>query len=269
MAPVTSDENVVLVVDDDPAARDLLSRSISRAGFNVATAADGEEGLRLARELKPIAITLDIMMPGKDGWSVLRDLQADERLQEIPVIMATMVDDQNLGYTLGATEYLTKPIDRRQLVGILSRYRCSDPPCRILVVEDEPEIREIERRMLESEGWAVTEAANGREALDALEQHRPELIMLDLMMPVMDGFEFILEMREVEAWRRIPVIVITAKDLTEDDHARLSGEVERIFEKGAMSKEQLLAQLQETLTACRAIETADGTGTAEETATTP
>jgi len=232
--------HTVLVIDDDPEARDIVERFLRKDGFEVATASSGEEGLRLAHKLQPAVITLDVMMPGMDGWSVLRALKADPVLHDIPVVMLTMADDKSMGYSLGATSYLAKPVDRNQLHQTLARYSSRSEPCSALLVEDDAATREMMARTLEQSGWAVSEAGNGREALDRLAQEIPRLILLDLMMPEMDGFEFLLEMRANVDWHDIPVIVLTAKDLTEEDRRMLSGRVEQIVEKGASTHEQLL-----------------------------
>ena len=160
----------ILVIDDDADARELMVRSLSKNGFEVVTAANGDDGLKAARQWQPAAITLDVMMPGKDGWAVLQELKADPQLQNIPVIMVSMIDDRTMGYTLGAAEYLTKPVDRQALSRLLNKYRCNHPPCPVLVVEDDTELRELMRRALEKEGWRVVEAATGRAALDRLEE---------------------------------------------------------------------------------------------------
>ena len=185
------------------------------------------------------------MMPKVDGWAVLQQLKADPQLQDIPVIMVSMIGDKEMGYTLGATEYLTKPVDRRRLSQLLRRYRCESPPCPLLLVEDDEGVREMMRRDLTKEGWSVTEAANGKEALARVEENAPALILLDLMMPVMDGFEFVMELRKVPAWRAIPIIVVTAKDLSEEDRRRLRDNVEQIIEKGGLSSEDLLQQVRD------------------------
>jgi signal transduction histidine kinase/DNA-binding response OmpR family regulator len=232
----------VLVIDDEAAVRDLMQRFLTREGFRIVTAAGGEEGLRLARELRPDAITLDVMMPGMDGWAVLSALKADPDLADIPVIMLTIVDDRNLGYALGASDYLTKPIDRERLVTVLRRHRRDLP---VLVVDDDVEVRQLFRRMLEPEGYTVVEAPNGRVALESLRAISPSVILLDLMMPEMDGFEFVAEFRRHEPWRAIPIVVVTAKDLSHDDRARLNGHVEKILQKGTHGREQLLAEVRD------------------------
>ncbi len=239
----------VLVIDDEPAARELMERFLTREGFRVVSAPGGEEGLRLARELRPHAITLDVMMPGMDGWAVLSALKADPELADIPVIMLTMVDDRNLGYALGASDYLTKPVDRERLIAVLRRYRRDLP---VLVVDDDAGFRELMRRVLEREGYTVTEADNGRAGLAELREHLPGVILLDLMMPEMDGFEFLDEFRRHEAWRGIPIVVVTAKELSAEDHERLNGGVARILQKGASSRESLLTEVRELVRVCLA-----------------
>ena len=242
----------ILVIDDEPDARELIERSLTKDGLQVVTASGGDEGLHLARQLGPAAITLDVLMPGTDGWEVLRELKADPNTRDIPVIMVTMTDDRELGYALGATEFLTKPVERGQLVQLLQRYAPAEAERRALVVDDLPANRDMLRRALQKEGWQVSEAGNGRQALERVADSRPSLILLDLMMPVMDGFEFVMEMRKVEAWRGIPIVVVTAKDITEEDRRRLNGGVVGLIEKGGLGRESLLSQLSEQQTAAGA-----------------
>lgn len=237
---VPGDPNVVLVIDDDPAVRDLMQRFLSKEGFGVITAPAGDIGLQIARELKPTAITLDVMMPGLDGWAVLTRLKSDPDLADIPVVMLTMIDDKSIGYALGASDYLTKPIDRERLMKTLQRYRCNQSPCSILVVEDDDTTREMVRRTLEKERWTVHEAENGRIGLEQMAQKQPELILLDLMMPEIDGFQFISEIRRNPEWQSIPIIVITALDLTLEERLQLNGRVEQILQKGAYDQHGLL-----------------------------
>jgi signal transduction histidine kinase/DNA-binding response OmpR family regulator len=235
----------VLVIDDDPTVCEFLQRFLSKEGFRVASAAGGEEGLRLAKTLHPVVITLDVMMPGMDGWAVLTALKADANVADIPVIMLTIVDDKNLGYALGAADYLTKPIDRERLAIILQKYRCAHPPCTVLVVEDDADTCDTLRRMLAQEGWTVSEAENGQVALAQVAARQPAVILLDLMMPEMDGFEFIAELRKHQEWRTIPVVVVTAKDLTPAERQRLNGHVEKILQKAAYSREDLLREVRD------------------------
>ena len=241
--------HVVLVIDDDAEARDIVRRVLEKDGFEVRTASNGIDGIRLARELRPSVITLDVMMPELDGWSVLRLLKADPDLHDIPVVMLTIVDDKTRGYSLGATDYLTKPIDRERLKATLGRFQQSAERGPVLLVEDDEAARKLMAKSVADVGWQIMEAGNGREALDQLARATPDLILLDLMMPVMDGFEFLAEMRSHEAWRNLPVIVLTAKDLTDEDRRALSGRVEQIVEKSAQSHEQILASVREIVAA--------------------
>jgi CheY-like chemotaxis protein len=181
-----------------------------------------------------------------DGLSVLAALKADADLADIPVVMLTMLDDRNLGYALGAADYLTKPIERERLVSVLGRYRQDLP---VLVVDDDPDFRELARRMLEREGYTVIEADNGRAALDRLHAGQPGVVLLDLMMPEMDGFDFVAAVRDEPAWRSVPIVVITAKDLSAEDHERLNGYVARVLQKGALSRETLLRQVRDLVAA--------------------
>ena len=235
--------NTVLVIEDDPGARDLLTRFLTKEGYRVETAAGGEAGLRLARELRPDVITLDVMMPGMDGWAVLNELKADPELADIPVVMLTIVDDKNLGYALGAADYLTKPIQRDRLLSVLEKYCPPAAPAKVMVVEDDAETQEVIRRLLEKAGIGVVVAENGRVALERLAEGQPGLIFLDLMMPEMDGFQFVDYVRQHEAWRHIPIVVVTAKDLTSADRLRLNGYVSDIVQKDARSQEELLAEV--------------------------
>jgi signal transduction histidine kinase/DNA-binding response OmpR family regulator len=237
----------VLVIDDDPMQRDLMQRYLRKEGFKVCTASGGAQGLRLARQLLPAAITLDVMMPDVDGWSVLSALKGDPLLRDVPVIMLTMVDDPERGFTLGASEYVTKPVNRRRLSQILKKYTCLRPPCPVLVIDDEASTRSMMRAMLEKEGWVVSEAGNGIEALESMQRERPRLICLDLMMPEMDGFAFAAEVRRHPEWRSIPIVVITSQDLSSEDRRRLNGNVEKILRKDGDSRETLLEQVRDLL----------------------
>jgi hypothetical protein len=247
--PVSPDGEIVLVIDDDPNARDLMRRFLTKEGFHPEIAGSGEEGLRLARLVHPSVITLDVMMPGMDGWSVLHHLKEDPELTHIPVIMLTMVDDKNMGFALGATDYLTKPVDRGKLSGILAQLRQSNPihSTRVLLVEDDEVTRSMMYSMMSKEGWEVVEASNGLAALDKMKESIPDLILLDLMMPEMDGFEFAQLMQASEEWKRVPIVVLTAKDITEDDRLRLNGYVERVLQKNGRNLQSLLEDLRPLL----------------------
>ena len=237
----------VLVIDDEAAARDLVQRALTKEGYGVQTAASGAEGLALARQLKPAAITLDVMMPGMDGWAALTALKADPRTADIPVIMTTIVDDKNLGFALGAADYFIKPIDWNRLVAVLEKHRRRAAGSYVLIIEDDPQTREMLRRAAEKQGWQVVEAGNGRAGLERVAERVPDVILLDLMMPEMDGFEFVEGLRRRPECRRIPVIVATAKDLTEDERRRLNGHVIQILQKGGYSTGELLEEIRKLL----------------------
>ena len=232
----------VLVVDDDSTARDLVQRTLSRRGIPVVTAASGAEALRLAKSLNPLAMTLDVMMPGMDGWSVLEVMKADPQLAEIPVILVTMVSDQKRGYALGAVDYLTKPISPKRLLSTLERYS-DDRPGDILLVEDEAITRLMMREVLEGSGWTVREADNGRVGLEEIEKEVPRLVILDLTMPELDGFAFVDALHENAAWSKIPVVVITGRSLTEEERNRLNRFVDGVLEKSCQSKDELLQSI--------------------------
>jgi PAS domain S-box-containing protein len=240
----------ILVIDDEQTVRDLMRRFLAREGFDVVTAKDGEEGLALARRLHPALITLDVLMPGLDGWGVLQALKADPELSEIPVVMLTIVDEKNKGYALGASEYVTKPIDRGRLRTLLARFCTPGAPKRALVVEDDRDVRRWLHQVLEREGWEVDEAIDGQQALEHLAGSPVDVILLDLMMPRMDGFEFLAERKKNLALAKIPVIVVTAADLTDDDRRRLNGGVLHIIQKAAQTRDQLLAELRELVAQC-------------------
>ena len=238
---------------------------MEKEGFRVQYASGGEEGLRLARRLRPDAITLDVMMPSMDGWAVLAALKSDPELADIPVIMVTIVDDKNLAYSLGAAAYLTKPIHRKRLAAILDRYR---PAGRALVVDDDENCRHLMRQILEKDGWSVVEAENGREGLERVAESRPDLIILDLMMPEVDGFLFAQELSRNETWRGIPILVVTAKDLSEEDREFLHARAFGVLGKGSGSRHELQDLIRREVAGHARQRTAAGTH-AEEVALAP
>ena len=241
------DAALILVIDDDVTVRDVVGRYLKREGFSVATADGGKEGLRLARELHPAAVTLDVMMPDLDGWTVLAAIKGDPELADLPVVLMTIVDEKNRGYALGATDFLVKPVNPERLVGVLHAL-CNSGPGRLLMVDDDDIGRRQMRTALEQRGWIVTEATDGRDALKRLNEARPDAIILDLMMPEMDGFEFLEEMRRKAEWRDIPVVVVTARDLTAEDRDRLNGGVERIIQK--TDRDEMLREVRGVLAQC-------------------
>jgi len=247
LEPIPGMAKTVLVIDDDAVVLDLMKRFLSKEGFLVEIAPGGKEGLLLAKDRHPDAITLDVMMPGMDGWAVLTELKSDPDLARIPVIMLTIVEDKNMGYMLGASDYMTKPIDRHRLLDVLQKF--IPLPSGILVVDDDPAIRKMFRRMLEKEGWEVTEAENGHAAMTSIAESLPSLILLDLMMPEMDGFQVVEELRKHPIWSSIPVVIITAKDLGTQDRLRLDSGVKSILQKQAHNPTKLLDEVRDILEA--------------------
>ncbi|MCP3957680.1 MAG: response regulator [bacterium] len=250
----------VLVIDDDATTLDLTQRFLVREGFEVITAASGAEGLQLALDAKPSAITLDVMMPGMDGWAVLSELKKNSATADIPVIMLTMIDEKEMGFALGASEYMSKPIDRQRLTAYLEKYLGGSRVGggRVLIVDDDTDTRELMWRGLEKDGWAIYEAENGRAALDQLAEVTPDLVLLDLNMPEMDGFDFLARLRDSERWSDVPVVVVTARDLTVEERSRLEGRVDAILRKGSTKRDSLLGELRDLVTACVARRASEG-----------
>jgi CheY-like chemotaxis protein len=184
-----------------------------------------------------------------DGWSVLSTLKSDPATADIPVALVTILDDRDLGFALGATDYLTKPVDRERLTALARKYRPAGPTQRALVIDDDPATREMLRRMLERDGWTVGEAPNGRAGLELVAATPPDLVLLDLMMPELDGFKFVERLRSEPAWRSVPVLVVTSKDLTDEERRRLNGKVERVLQKGTYTRDALLAEIRQLVQA--------------------
>jgi signal transduction histidine kinase/CheY-like chemotaxis protein len=239
-----------VVIDDEETARDILRQALTREGFDVMTAENGQQGIELARQIRPSLITLDVLMPGLDGWNTLQKLKRDDDLSDIPVIMVTIVDEENQGYALGAAAYLTKPVDREHLRKALASCHPHHANPRVLVVEDDAHARGRISRILREDGWEVAEAENGRVALERLTVAHPDLVLLDLMMPEMNGFEFVEALRQREEARHLPVIVLTAADLDEEAFRRLNGSIERILRKRPGGREEILATLREVIADC-------------------
>ncbi len=236
----------ILVVDDDAATRDLLARFLKREGFEVTGAADGQAGLTLARALRPQAILLDVEMPKMDGWSVLHALRQDPALADTPVVMVSVKNEQSLAYALGATDYLLKPVDWDRLKRVMDRLHPGKEGT-VLVIDDDEGARERMRFALSRGGWTVVEAEDGQRALERLDGVTPSLILLDLMMPVMDGFAFLKRLRQRPDGGLVPVVVLTAKDVTPDERASLSGQADRILSKGGLSLPDLARELRDLI----------------------
>ena len=242
---INENAKLVLIIDDDRDTRGVLKRTLERVGHTVVCARDGREGLRLASEVRPDVITLDVMMPRMDGWSVLERLKEDPDLRKIPVIMLTFVDDKQRGLAFGADHFMSKPVDRQELLEVMEAYESAVDDGDVLVVEDDEASRQMLVRHLEREGFRVTAASNGEEGLARLEAIEPSLVFLDLMMPHVDGFEFLKRFRERPQFKDVPVVVMTAKYLTAEDYARLSGSATQIVQKGGGEYMGLLEELRE------------------------
>ena len=231
---------LVLVIDDDQTQRDLTSRFLVREGYAPRVAGDGASGLALAKQLRPLAILLDVTMPGMDGWSVLSALKADPEVAPIPVVMVTFTSERALASSLGAADYVIKPVDWERLRLVMERFREAEGD--VLVVDDEADTRHRTRHVLEKHGWMVVEASNGAEALERVKHAIPRVILLDLNMPVMDGFDCLQALRQLPGCERVPVIVLTALDLTTEDRRRLRG-ANQVLSKGDVSLHDLAEKL--------------------------
>ena len=242
---------LVLVVEDNLSAAELVGHSLAKGGFQTTVATTGRDALAKAKELKPLAITLDVMLPELDGWEVLARLKRDPDTADIPVIIVSVIDNPELGIALGALDYFVKPVDAESLVRCVSRYnfrrRNGHDDCRVLVVDDERANRDLLREILEPVGFDVILAGGGQEAMQLAESTPPDLVLLDLLMPGISGFDVVERLRGNASTKAIPIIVLTAKDLTDDDKALLSGRVSRILARRSTGAADLLSQLQEVL----------------------
>jgi PAS domain S-box-containing protein len=224
----------VLVVDDDPAVHDVLAATLGKEGYHIAHAKDGVEALHMMRAHPPDIVTLDVMMPKMDGWSVLGVMKSEPQLAHIPVIMLTIVDHRNLGFSLGASEYMTKPIDRNRLVALIEKFAASRRDGTVLVIDDDPDVRAMVKTTIDDVGMKATTVANGQAALDWLASHpQPVLVLLDLMMPKMDGFEFLERVRQNPNYVDLPIVVLTAKELTDNERSYLAERTLLVLSKSA------------------------------------
>ena len=233
----------VLVVDDDPSARELLTRHLEREGFTVTTASSGAEALEQTKTVKPLAVLLDVMMPGLDGWHVLKAIRANPDTKDIPVIMQTVLDDRNFAYALGATSYLKKPGRRDELAKALQLLATPTAGHEVLIVDDDQAANERLIEMLTRDGWNCRMALNGVEALKALTDHQPDLVLIDLIMPEMDGYAFIREVRKNAKFDDLPMVIMTAEDVRSGKVRELASETAGIVQKGSLPLADLVADL--------------------------
>ena len=239
---------LILTIDDNPDVLAIVQENLSDAGYEVVGAASAAEGLAKAQTLRPSAITLDIVLPDRDGWQVLHDLKADPATREIPVIMLTIVDNKAMGFRLGAADYLVKPLDSAALLATLGRMApIGDRPARLLVVDDDPNVHEMIGQLLEERPYVMRSAADGIEALAQVAQEKPDAILLDLMMPRLDGFGVLARLRGSAETSAIPVIILTAKILTAAETAVLQAGAQQVIQKQGLSDDSLLKELQQVL----------------------
>ena len=246
--PVLEGKRKILIIDDDPEIHTLIAENLKETGSEFLRALDGEEGLRLAREARPDVILLDIRMPNKDGWEVLHDLKANTITAGIPVVIMSSVDNKSLGFSLGAADYLVKPVQRDGLFETLARLSIGPGSGYILVVDDDYESAMVVKEALEIRNFTVAVAHNGKQALQTVKQQIPRLIVLDLMMPIMDGFETLAQLRSEPTTKDIPVVILTAKDLNQRERAALDGKIQALFQKGQVSLDQLVTDVQNAIT---------------------
>ena len=228
-------KKVILVVDDDPTARDLIKRTLEKENYIVFAAAGGDEAIEIANKKNPHLITLDIMMPQKSGWDTLKEIRKIKKFKDTPVIMVSMLDDDNTGQILGADQYLQKPVDRDQLVNTITLFKDKMKNNNMMIVDDISDNREIVKRHLKDYNFNFYEAENGKDAIEKLLSKPCDGIILDLMMPIMDGFEFLSKIKEYDKLKNIPIIVLTAKDLTKDEVIDLNDSVSLVIQKSELS----------------------------------
>ena len=239
---------LVLTIDDDVEAQEILRTYLKNEGYEVIQAYNAMDAMKLARKYRPFAITLDVIMPGKDGWYILQDLKNDPRTGEIPVICISILDNRQMGLSLGAIEYMVKPVSKDRLLEALrrleKRFRIYD----IMVVDDEPRNVELLAKFIgQTDHYAVRKAYGGEEALSRVGESRPDLIILDLVMPEVDGFEVIRHLKKSVDTKEIPIIIVSAKKLTREETEYLNSNIEKIIRKGDFSREDLLKDIRRTL----------------------
>ncbi|MDB6170476.1 MAG: rpfC 5 [Verrucomicrobia bacterium] len=239
----------VLVIDDDKSVHDALAGLLPREGYTVSGISSDENALAYAKDFRPHVIILDTLKPEVHGWNLISQFKADPQLATTPVILLTMVDDaQTAGSALGASDYLVKPIDITKLLPILAKHSAPLKETSILVVEDDVATREMIVRLVEREGWMAIPAENGRRALELLRTFTPSLVLLDLLMPEVDGFSVLREMRASPAWKDIPVVVVTSLDLTGEVRRLLQQQAERVLQKGRYTSTELLNEVRTSVT---------------------
>ena len=239
---LTEEEKIVVLIDDDVAMHDLIRRTLSKIGLKLVGAVDSEKGMQIVREMKPKLLLLDVLMPGRDGWSILKECKSDPELKEMPVVMVSQLSQDVLSQSLGADDYLTKPINRDLFLETVSKHISStDHDGTVLIIDDDADVRDLLSRMLSDAGFKFDTAKDGKEGLEKLSKY-PNLIVLDLEMPRMDGFEFLENyMKEFNETERAPVLVYSGKDLTEVQREMLEKNVAGMVKKDEVSMDELSA----------------------------
>ena len=239
---LTEEEKIVVLIDDDVAMHDLIRRTLSKIGLKLVGAIDSEKGMQIVREMKPKLLLLDVLMPGRDGWSILKECKSDPELKDMPVVMVSQLSQEVLSQSLGADDYLTKPINRELFLETVTRHiSISDSDGTVLIIDDDADVRDLLSRMLSDAGFKFDTAKDGKEGLEKLDKN-PNLIVLDLEMPRMDGFEFLENyMKEVNEAERAPVLVYSGKDLTEVQSEMLEKNVAGMVKKDEVSMDELSA----------------------------
>jgi CheY-like chemotaxis protein len=231
--------DTIAVIEDDRKSADLLRVYLEDAGFDVAMAADGVEGLELVRRLRPRAVILDVRLPRLDGWDVLAQLKADPATAKLPVVIVSMIDEKGRGFALGAAEYLVKPVQREQVVVALERCRRGDGQT-VVVIDDDPTDLDLVEAVLSPEGYSVLRASGGEEGVALVAREHPAVVLVDLLMPGVDGFAVVHRLRSDPDTADVPIVVLTAKEMTSDDRARLTGQIDYLAQKGAFAREELV-----------------------------
>lgn len=245
----TREAPLILVVEDDPPASEMVTLYLVSGGYRVAHARNGDEAIKRTRELRPFAVLLDVMLPGKDGWEVLQELKSDPEVKDIPVVIFSIIDNKDLGFALGASDYLVKPVDKATVLKKLEELSLATKKGKrlinILCIDDNTEALDMLASILEPAGYHVIKANSGRQGIESAIAYRPDLIILDLMMPEIDGFDVVNALKSNPSTTHMPIFVLTAKDITIEDRLRLAGKIENFIQKIHFTKEDLLMHIKD------------------------
>jgi CheY-like chemotaxis protein len=243
-----TNEKLILAIDDDPQVISLYERYLQTAGYEVIALSDPSQAVKRVAELKPFAVTLDIMMPGVDGWQVLAELKANPETRDIPVMICSIIEEQERGFSLGATEYLVKPIMEEDMVKALDRLNVDGSIREVLVIDDNPNDLNLMGKMLNDHGhYRPSLAHGGIQGWDMLLNHPPQAVILDLFMPQMDGFNILEKMRANKKLSEIPVVVVSSGDLTPEQRKQLNDYGQQLINKSTLSEKDLIASLERAL----------------------